>query len=157
MTVRCRTEINPSRLVGCCLIALSVRFFCDPTDFGLPGSSSMGLPKQEYWSGLPLPPPGCLHYPGIQPGSLASPALHWQEVVSSLQDETMGLNGLRLQAGPGLLFFFFFSVHFIVLESEADYRSLLMELWGSRPSRSSQFRGKKCSHHSQIAGYWGEF
>ena len=68
----------------------------------------MGLPKQEYWSGLPLPPPGCLHYPGIQPGSLASPALHWQEVVSSLQDETMGLNGLRLQAGPGLHFFFFF-------------------------------------------------
>ena len=41
---------------------------------------SMGFPRQEYWSGLPLPPPGALPCPGIksmsfclrleQPGSL---------------------------------------------------------------------------------------
>ena len=28
---------------------------------------SMGLPRQEYWSGLPFPPPGDLPYPGIEP------------------------------------------------------------------------------------------
>ena len=29
---------------------------------------SMGFFRQEYWSGLPFPPPGELH-PGIEPGS----------------------------------------------------------------------------------------
>ena len=32
---------------------------------------SMGLPRQEYWSRLPIPPPGDLPDPGIEPGSLA--------------------------------------------------------------------------------------
>ena len=36
---------------------------------------SMGFSRQEYWSGLPWPPPGDLPDPGIKPASLASPAL----------------------------------------------------------------------------------
>ena len=36
---------------------------------------SMGFPKQEYWSGLLFPPPGDLPDPGIEPASLAFPAL----------------------------------------------------------------------------------
>ena len=36
---------------------------------------SMGFPRQEYWSGLPCPPPGDLTDPGIKPTSLMSPAL----------------------------------------------------------------------------------
>ena len=35
----------------------------------------MGLPRQEYWSGLPFPPPGNLPNPGIEPVSLPSPEL----------------------------------------------------------------------------------
>ena len=35
----------------------------------------MGFPRQEYWSGLPFPPPGDLPDPGIKPMSLASPSL----------------------------------------------------------------------------------
>ena len=31
---------------------------------------SMGLPRQEYCSGLPFPPPGDLPDPGIKPVSL---------------------------------------------------------------------------------------
>ena len=30
---------------------------------------SMGLPRQEYWSGLPFPSPGNLPKPGIEPWS----------------------------------------------------------------------------------------
>ena len=37
---------------------------------------SMGFSRQEYWSGLPFPPPGDLPDPGIQPASLC--LLHWQ-------------------------------------------------------------------------------
>ena len=36
---------------------------------------SMGLSRQEYWSGLPCPPPGNLSNPRIKPTSLTSPAL----------------------------------------------------------------------------------
>ena len=36
---------------------------------------SMGFSRQEYWSGLPCPPPGDLPNPGIEPTSLTSPAL----------------------------------------------------------------------------------
>ena len=36
---------------------------------------SMGLSRQEYWSGLPCPPSGDLPNPGIEPVSLMSPAL----------------------------------------------------------------------------------
>ena len=36
---------------------------------------SMEFAWQEYWSGLPFPPPGHLPDPGIKPMSLVSPAL----------------------------------------------------------------------------------
>ena len=37
-------------------------------------SQSIGFSRQEYWSGLPLPSPGDLPDPGIEPGSPASQA-----------------------------------------------------------------------------------
>ena len=36
---------------------------------------SMGFPRQEYWSGLPCPPPGDLPNPGTEPLSPAAPEL----------------------------------------------------------------------------------
>ena len=36
---------------------------------------SMGFPRQEYWSGLPYPPPEDLPNPRIEPESFVSPAL----------------------------------------------------------------------------------
>ena len=42
--------------------------------------------RQEYWSGLPLPPPGDLPNPGIKPLSSASPAL----LVDSLPLSLLG-------------------------------------------------------------------
>ena len=35
----------------------------------------MGFSRQEYWSGLPCPPPGHLPDPGMESESLVSPAL----------------------------------------------------------------------------------
>ena len=34
-------------------------------------SLSVGFPRQDYWSGLPSPPPGHLPDPGIEPTFLA--------------------------------------------------------------------------------------
>ena len=48
---------------------------CDPVDCSPPASSVHGILQQEYWSVLPGPPPEDLPDPGIDPGSLMSPAL----------------------------------------------------------------------------------
>ena len=47
---------------------------CDPMDCSQ-APLSMGFPRQEYWSGLPCPPPGDLPDPGIKSASPVSPAL----------------------------------------------------------------------------------
>ena len=51
------------------------------SDLGTPWTAarqaplSMEFSRQEYWSGLPCPPPEDLPDPGIEPESLLSPAL----------------------------------------------------------------------------------
>ena len=45
---------------------------------------SMGFSRQEYWSGLPCPPPGDLPDPGIEYTSLMSPALAGGLLAGSL-------------------------------------------------------------------------
>ena len=45
---------------------------CDPWTVAHQGPLSLGLPRQEYWSGLPWPSPGRLPHPGIKPASHAS-------------------------------------------------------------------------------------
>ena len=44
---------------------------------------SMKFSRQEYWSGLPCPPPGDLTDLGIKPVSLKSPALAGQFFTTS--------------------------------------------------------------------------
>ena len=47
---------------------------CDAMDYSSPGSSVHGILQQEYWSGLPCPPPRDLPNLGIKP---RSPTLRW--------------------------------------------------------------------------------
>ena len=59
----------------------------------------MGFSRQEYWSRLLFPPPGDLHDPGIQPASLASPALAGGFFTTSPpgkapKDEASSISGL---------------------------------------------------------------
>ena len=51
-------------------VAQSCPTLCDPMGGGLPDSSVHGIPRQQYWSGLPFPFPGDLPDPGIEPGPL---------------------------------------------------------------------------------------
>ena len=65
--------------VGCwCSVAQSCLTPCDPMDYSPPGSPSMVFSRQEYYSGVPCPPPGDLPNPGaesrtpaLQAGSLS--------------------------------------------------------------------------------------
>ena len=62
-------------------------------------SQSMGFSRQEYWSGLPLPSPGDLPDPGIEPGS---PALEADALTAEPPIEGSNLSLLkRLPRGPG--------------------------------------------------------
>ena len=45
--------------------------FVTPWTVAYQASLSMGFPRQEFWSGLPLPSPGDLPEPGIKPVSPA--------------------------------------------------------------------------------------
>ena len=45
---------------------------------------SMGFSGQEYWSGLPCPPPGDLPNPRTGPMSLTSPALAGRFFITSV-------------------------------------------------------------------------
>ena len=48
-----------------------VRLFATPWTVVHQAPLSMGFSGQKYWSGLPFPPPGDLHNPGIEPSSPA--------------------------------------------------------------------------------------
>ena len=52
-----------------------VRLFATLWTVAPQAALSMEFSRQEYWSGLPCPPPEDLLNPGIEPASLMSPAL----------------------------------------------------------------------------------
>ena len=66
-----------------------VQLFATPWTVACQAPLSMGVFRQEYWSGLPCPPPGDLPNPGIESLSPASPALqvnslplsHWVSLI----------------------------------------------------------------------------
>ena len=60
-----------------------VWIFATPWTVAQQAPLSMGFPRQEYWSGLPCPPPGDLPNPGSEP---KSPALQ----AGSLHSESPG-------------------------------------------------------------------
>ena len=56
--------------VDVCVHSLSrVRLFVTPWTVAHQAPLPMEFSRQEYWSGLPLPSPGDLPNPGIEPGS----------------------------------------------------------------------------------------
>ena len=60
---------------------------CDPWTVAHQAPLSLGFSRQEYWSGLSFPPPGNLSNPGVEPASLASPALASGFFTSSTTQE----------------------------------------------------------------------
>ena len=61
--------------LGCAQLVSCVRLFTGPWTVPYPAPLSTGFSRQEYWSGLPFPPPEDLPNPGSGPTSLPSPAL----------------------------------------------------------------------------------
>ena len=72
-----------------CTQSLSpIRVFATPGTVAHQAPQSMGFSRQEYWSGLPFPPPRDLPNPGIKPTSLKLPALSGRFFTTSITWET---------------------------------------------------------------------
>ena len=72
----------------CAQLLSCVQFFVTSGTVALQAPLSTEFSRQEYWGGLPFPPPGDLPDPGIEPMSLMSAAL-W---VNSLPLAPSGLD-----------------------------------------------------------------
>ena len=57
------------------LVISFVQLFATSETVACQAPLSMGLSRQEYWNGLPFPPPGVCPSPGIKLLSPGSPAL----------------------------------------------------------------------------------
>ena len=68
---------SPWHLLPCCCCCLLTEscptLLQPPRTSALQAPLSLGFPRQEYWSGLPFPPPGDIPDAGVEP---VSPA--WQ-------------------------------------------------------------------------------
>ena len=62
-------------LLIACSVSQLCPTLCDPMDCSPPGFSVHGILQARILEWVPFPPPGDLPHPGIEPASLASPAL----------------------------------------------------------------------------------
>ena len=81
------THTHTQQFVCVCILS-HIQLFCDPMDYGPPGSCLMEFSKQEYLSGLPFPTPEDLPHPGMEPISPESPALAGRFFTTSAAWET---------------------------------------------------------------------
>ena len=65
------------------VVVSRIQLFATPRTVARQAPLSMGFSREEYWSGLPCPPPGDLPNPGIKP---RSPVLQ----ADSLSSEPLG-------------------------------------------------------------------
>ena len=90
---------------------------------------SIGVSRQEYWSGLPCPSPGDLPTPGIEPGSTA---LQAESLLSEPPGKPLGAVSCHLRSGA------------IPLDREATW-GWALTIRTSRPGGPSDNRGPGCS------------
>ena len=107
----------------------------DPMDDRLPGSSSMGFSRQEYWSRLSFPPSGDLAYPGFEPVSLTSPVLAGRFFITSATSHLIKQPGFRKTKEPTA------STQEITLQRRLSLSCPANSVQGLRPDRPLKGRG----------------
>ena len=84
-------------MLSCALVAQSHLTLCDPWPAARQAPLSMGFSRQEYWRGLPCPPPGDLPNPGIEP---RSPALQADSLPTEPPGKHRRLCYMHIKATP---------------------------------------------------------
>ena len=80
----------------CVKLLSHVHLFATPWTVARQAPLSTGFSREEYWSGLPCPPPGDLPDPGIEPKSLMSPALAGGFLTTSATWEAQRENKVKV-------------------------------------------------------------
>ena len=96
-----------------CLVAQSCLTLCNPMDCSPPGSSVRGISQSRILGGLPFPPPGDLPNPGMEPASVASPALvgrFFTTEPSRKSSKSLRETQLQVFGIPSLMLFLFFHI-----------------------------------------------
>ena len=106
---------------------------CDHMTVARQAPLSMGFCRQEYWSGLPCPPPGDLPNPGVQPMPPAAPAL---------QEDSLLLNHW---CGPKLTY----DIIFVSSAQQSDSIFLNIMKWIAMISLVTM-----CDHRDFLQDYW---
>ena len=90
--------VSVSVCVCMCMLSLfsHVQLFATPWSVALQTPLSVGFSRQEYWSGLPCPPPGDLPDSGIEPMSLMPPALAGGVFTTNTTWEALAPRKLRV-------------------------------------------------------------
>ena len=82
-------EFKHCKPLGGGLVTNSSRSLETPWAVAIQAPLSMGLSRQECWSGLPFPSPGDLPDPGIEPGS---PTLQADSLLTELPGDNLNIN-----------------------------------------------------------------
>ena len=86
--------------IMCCVELLShVWIFVTPWTVAHQASLSLGIHRQEYWSGLPCPSPGDLLNPGIKP---RCPSLQAEPLLSEAQGKPKNIEVGNLSVLQGI-------------------------------------------------------
>ena len=88
----------PVRRLCCCAVLLlsCVLCFAIPQTVAFQAPLSMGFSQQEYWSGLPRPPPEDLPDPGIEPVFLHLLYCRWNPPLSNWGSPVRALDRLKM-------------------------------------------------------------
>ena len=119
-----------------------VQLFATPWTAAHQAPLSMGFTRQEYWRGMPFPPPGDLLNPGINPRSLLFPAWAGEFFTTSATREAPGVTYRRDLGVLACKFHVIFqsvlpSIRFTAKENQhilcSSLQSWILKKWHSFP------------------------
>ena len=90
---------------------------------------SMGFSRQEYWSGLPCPPPADLPDPGVKPMSPVSPALQADSLPLSHQRGPCVYRFIYIHIFLYINIYFILLIIFIYTHTHTHARTSLVVTW----------------------------
>ena len=117
----------------CACVLSRVRLFVTPWTVDHQAPLSMGFSRQEYWTGLPCPPPGDLPNPEMEPMSLISLALAGRFFTTSATITYQHINVHlfifkildRFEANKYTLLFFFLQLFCVMVMKQMSTLFLL--------------------------------
>ena len=112
-----------------------VRLFATPWTVARQALLSLGFSRQEYWRGLPFPPPGDLPNPGIELESLVPPALAGKVFTTGANWEIYLLLNINITIFSSIILIYF--IFYVVSLSRDIYLVIIYFMSRSKSHNSN--------------------